>query len=154
VPVVIASDSIIANTIPDLLKKARVPVSVVPPAGLPDITIGRGLAVKVLSLADVARVSLDGRIFGILEGLKAQYDKAFLVAWDDGQGLGDDEITRDMVADWVERFADLSGIKVIATSSAGVLARVVQDFYDSVKGSKESAQPSQTIGHPGAATGT
>ena len=68
------------------------------------------------------------------------YDKESLVAWDDGQGLGDDEITRDMVVDWLERFADLSGIKVIATSSAAVLARVVQDFHEHVKGSKEYAR--------------
>nr|MDO8088594.1 helicase-related protein [Candidatus Sigynarchaeum springense] len=136
VPVVVSSDSIIAGTIPGLLKRAKVPVSVVPPSGLPDITIGRGLAVKVLSLAEVARASLDGRIFGILEGLKALYDKAFLVAWDDGQGFGDDEITKDMVVDWLERFADLSGIKVIATSNAAVLARVVQDFHDHVKQGK------------------
>jgi len=68
------------------------------------------------------------------------YDKESLVAWDDGQGLGDDEITRDMVVDWLERFADLSGIKVIATSNAAVLARVVQDFHEHVKGSKAHAQ--------------
>ncbi len=41
-----------------------------------------------------------------------------------------------MVVDWLERFADLSGIKVIATSNAGVLARVVQDFHEHVKGEK------------------
>ena len=61
------------------------------------------------------------------------YDKESLVAWDDGQGLGDDEITRDMVVDWLERFADLSGIKVIATSNAAVLARAVQDFHEKIK---------------------
>ncbi|MEX2680760.1 MAG: helicase-related protein, partial [Candidatus Sigynarchaeota archaeon] len=136
VPVVVSGDSIIAGTLPGLLEAARVPVSVVPPSGLPDITIGRGLAIKVLPLASVARASLDGTIFGILEGLKALYDKAFLVAWDDGRDLGDDEITKEMIVDWLERFADLSGIKVIATSNAGVLARVVRDFHDSVKGSR------------------
>ncbi len=51
----------------------------------------------MLALAQVARVSLDGGIFGILEELKARYDKAFLVVWDDGQGFGDDEITKEMV---------------------------------------------------------
>ncbi|MEX2719253.1 MAG: hypothetical protein Q6370_023385, partial [Candidatus Sigynarchaeota archaeon] len=99
-----------------------------------------GLAVRVLSFASVAKASLDGTIFGMLAGLKALYDTAVLVAWDDGQGLGDDEITKEMVVDWVERFAGVSGIKVIATSSAAVLARVVQDFHKHVKGSKEHAR--------------
>ncbi|MEX2754729.1 MAG: hypothetical protein Q6365_005005, partial [Candidatus Sigynarchaeota archaeon] len=133
VPVVISDDSIVAGALPGLLEAAGVPVSVVPPSGLPDITIGRGLAVRVLSFASVAKASLDGTIFGILEGLKALYDKAFLVAWDDGRDLGDDEITKEMVVDWLERFAGVSGIKVIATSNAAVLARVVRDFHEHVK---------------------
>ncbi len=132
VPVVIASNSVVAGTLPDLLKKAQVPVSVVPPSGLPDITIGKGLAVKVLTLSQVARTSLDSTIFAVLENLKLSYEQSFLVVWDDGKDFGDD-VTKEMVVDWVERFADLAGIKVIATSSAEVLARVVRDFHEHVR---------------------
>jgi hypothetical protein len=131
VPVVIASNSVVAGTLPDLLKRALVPVSVVPPSGLPDITIGRGLAIMVLTLSQVARASLDSTIFTVLEGLKLSYDKAILVAWDDGLEFGDD-VTKDMVVDWLERFADLAGVKVVSTSSAGLLARVVTDFHNNV----------------------
>ncbi len=136
VPVVIASNSVVAGTLPDLLVRAKVPVSVVPPSGLPDITIGRGLAVAVLTLSQVARASLDSTIFSVLEGLKLSYDKAIFVAWDDGLEFGD-EVTKEMVIDWLERFADLAGVKVVSTSSAGVLARVVRDFHDHIQGSRQ-----------------
>lgn len=58
--------------------------------------------------------------------------KENLVACDDGLEFGED-VTKEMVMDWVERFADLAGIKVIATSNARVLARVVQDFHEHMR---------------------
>ena len=33
--------------------------------------------------------------------------ESFLVAWDDGLEFGD-EVTKDMVVDWLERFADVA----------------------------------------------
>jgi hypothetical protein len=114
-------------------RQAKVPVSVVLPSGLPDITIGRGLGVAVITLSQVARASLDSMIFSVLECLKLSYDKVILVAWEDGREF-EDEVTKDMVVDWLERFADLAGVKVVSTSSAAVLARVVRDFHEHVLG--------------------
>jgi hypothetical protein len=61
------------------------------------------------------------------------------VAWDDGRDFEDD-VTKEMVVDWLERFADLAGVKVIATSSAGLLTRVVRDFHGHVRGSKRAIE--------------
>jgi hypothetical protein len=67
------------------------------------------------------------------------------VAWDDGRDFEDD-VTKEMVVDWVERFADLAGIKVVSTSSAGLLARVVQDFHGHVKGTKATTRARDAAG--------
>ena len=99
----------------------------------------------MLTLSQVARASLDSTIFTVLEGLKLSYDKAILVAWDDGKGF-EDEVTKEMVVDWVERFADLTGVKIIATSSTDVLARVVRDFHDHVRGSRITKRVRYAVG--------
>ncbi|NMC07448.1 MAG: DEAD/DEAH box helicase [Candidatus Lokiarchaeota archaeon] len=136
VPVVISSGSVVAGELAEALKAAKVPVSVVPPSGLPDITIGKGLGVLVRTVADVARASLDSSIFALLENLALKYEKSVLVAWDDGAAL-DDDVTGEMVVDWLERFAGVAGVKVLSTSSIAVLARVVQDVHVHVKEGKQ-----------------
>ena len=73
--------------------------------------------------------------------LQYQYDCYFFVAdyhalttgYEDTRQLED--FTWQMVVDWLERFADLAGVKVIATSSAGMLARVIKEFHEHVKAS-------------------
>jgi hypothetical protein len=139
VPVVISADSVIATTLAPLLVRSKVPVSVVQPSGLPDITIGKGLAIKVLTLANVANVSMDSTIFAILDQLRLTYEQAFLVAWDDGTAF-DEDITKEMVVDWLERFAEPAGVRIIATSSVDVLAVVIRDFHEHVLASATVAK--------------
>nr|MDO8114974.1 helicase-related protein [Candidatus Sigynarchaeota archaeon] len=132
IPIVIASDSLLATALNASLKRMHVPVSVVSPSGLPDITIGKGLGIKVLSLTSAAKECLENRIFGMLNALKAAYDHAIIVAWDDGRPL-DDELTRDIVVEWLERFGEQEGVKVIATSNAEILATIIKDFHGRIK---------------------
>jgi len=131
-PITISEDSLLATRLASTLKRMRVPVSVVPPSGLPDITIGKGLGIKVLTLAGAATECLENRIFNLFAELKAGYDNAFVVAWDDGKPL-DTDLTKNIIVEWLERFGEQEGVKVLATSTIDILATIVADFHGRVK---------------------
>jgi hypothetical protein len=86
-------------------------LSVVPPSGLPNITIGKG------QTRLIAATELENRIFDMLASLKATYDNAFIVAWDDGKPL-DTDLTKCIIVEWLKRFGEKEGEKILAISSS------------------------------------
>ncbi|HME51799.1 MAG TPA: helicase-related protein [Candidatus Lokiarchaeia archaeon] len=130
-PITISNVCVLAKELSASLKQMRVPVSVVPPSGLPDITIGKGLGIKVMTLSNAATECLENRIFAMLASLKATYDNVFVVAWDDGKPLETD-LTKSIIVEWLERFGELEGVKVLTTSTIDILATIIADFHGRV----------------------
>jgi len=95
---------------------------------------------------EAATECLVNRIFDILSSLKATYDNAFIVAWEDSKPL-DADMTKSIIVKWLERFGEQEGVKVLATSTIDILATIIADFHGHLKDISEvtKQKPSHAI---------
>jgi Fanconi anemia group M protein len=137
-PITINETSFLADQLDTWCEKHGVPAMHVHDAALPDVSIGRAIAVKILTVRHAFDLCVDNRIFGILDVLRMSYPTSFIVTWDDGAAL-EEGVPREIVVEWLETLGREIGIKAFHAGSIATLGTVVADLRVNIEKKDESS---------------